>query len=276
MKLSRITSYPVKSLNGSDLAIASVEKMGVAGDRRWAVVHNNGKLATRRDLPALASLNAVDTDYGISISFDGERFDVPFPSDAQTEVTLFKEVISNLQDAGNYAAHFLSSALKREVRLVYFPDAAKRNVDKVYAPDGHTTGLSDGFPILLATTPSLHELNAELERPVEMRRFRPNLVVNGDFEPWAEDTWKRIKIGSVILRRVKPCERCVMILQDPLTGEQTDDREPMATLRRLHRSSIGKTIFGQNMVVEQTGTLVLGDQVEVLERAQSNLYDYQD
>ena len=271
MKLARITVYPVKSMTGTDLAASDVENKGLEGDRRWAVVYPSGVAATRRELPKLAHLSAVNTQYGISISFEGERLDVPIPVGAPSTAQVFSTKIENVEDAGNYASHFLSSALEREVRLVYFPDTATRAVDRAYAPDGHQTAFSDGFPLLLATKAPLEELNAELESPVEMRRFRPNVVVDGDFAPWAEDGWRRIRIGSAVFRTVKPCERCVMTTQDPATGEQTHAHEPLATLRRIHRSSIGKTIFGQNLIVEEPGNIVLGDEVEVLEEGPSNL-----
>ncbi|AJE45295.1 MOSC domain-containing protein [Celeribacter indicus] len=273
MKLSRITTYPVKSVAGTDLAAAQVTPLGIDGDRRWAVIYPNGIVATRRELPRLALLNAVSTSYGMSLSFEGERMDVPFPSGAQVTVRVFSTEVEGVEDCGNYASHFLSSALEREVRLVYFPDSARRRVDPAYAPGAHFTALSDGFPLLLTTQPSLQELNAELAHPVEMRRFRPNLVVSGDFGPWAEDSWRRIRIGRAVLRMVKPCERCVITTQDPATGERTHGNEPLATLRRIHRAATGQIVFGQNLVVEEEGNVVLGDVVEVLEAGPSNLLD---
>ncbi|ATG48684.1 sulfurase [Celeribacter ethanolicus] len=273
MKLARITTYPVKSLTGSDHAAVKVQPIGIEGDRRWAVVYPNGIVATRRELPRMANLSAVCTSYGISISFEGARLDVPFPSGAPSSVKVFSCLIEGVEDAGNYASHFLSSALEREVRLVWFPETARRPVSRAYAGEGYFTAFSDGYPLLLTTMASLAELNAELAAPVEMQRFRPNVVIAGDIEPWSEDTWRVIRIGSAVFRVVKPCERCVMITQDPQTGEQTHPREPLATLGRIHRAVTGKIIFGQNLVVEEEGSIVLGDEVEVLERGPSNMLD---
>ena len=47
----------------------------------------------------------------------------------------------------------------------------------------------------------------EKKQTFEMNRFRPNFVVDG-VEPFAEDTWKRIKIGGLTFLPVKPCSRC--------------------------------------------------------------------
>ncbi|RPE63184.1 hypothetical protein EDD53_2781 [Pacificibacter maritimus] len=271
MRITRLTKYPVKSVAGYDLAMATFGPLGIDQDRKWAVVYGSGIAATRRELSRLANLHAVCTDFGISLSFDGERIDVPWPSGAPTTAYVFSTKIEGVQDAGNYASHFLSSSLEREVRLVYMPDEVTRSVSSAYTDRPHATGFADGFPVLITSMPSLLALNAELQQPIEMRRFRPNIVIDGAFEPWAEDEWRLIRVGTTILRVAKPCERCVMVTQDPVTGEQTDQREPLMTLRRLHRASNGKIIFGQNAVVEVEGTAKLGDEVEVLERGASNL-----
>jgi uncharacterized protein YcbX len=271
MKLARLTNYPVKSMTGHDLTKTELGPYGLLGDRRWAVVHSSGQVATRREMPELAHLHAVSTDFGISLSYIDERIDVPVPEHAPATVKVFSTRVDGVLDAGNYASHFLSSALKHCVRLVYFPEEDIRPVAKGFAPTPHFTGFSDEFPVLITSMPSLFSLNAELQHPVEMRRFRPNIVIDGDFEPWTEDSWRLIRIGSTVLRIVKPCARCVMVTQDPKSGEILDKAEPLETLRRIHRASNGKIIFGQNAVVETQGAIALGDEVEVLESGPSNL-----
>lgn len=61
------------------------------------------------------------------------------------------------------------------------------------------------------------DLNAHLEEPVPMDRFRPNIVLEGDQEPWAEDQWGGQKLqvqcqqgGQVDLELCKPCSRCTV------------------------------------------------------------------
>ncbi|WP_417268972.1 MOSC domain-containing protein [Celeribacter sp.] len=271
MNLSRISTYPVKSLPVTDHAARTIGSMGVDGDRRWAVLYPTGTVATRREFPELARISVVETEEGISLCHDGDRLDVPRPSGAKTTAFVFTNRIEGVEDAGNYAASFLSSALEREVRLAYFPDRPLRPVNIKYSLTPHFTGFADGYPVLITTNASLRALNQAAGHEFEMRRFRPNLVIDGDMAPWAEDTWRRIRVGSTVLRIVKPCERCVMTTQDPKTGVQTDRHEPLATLGKLHRSARGRIIFGQNAVVEQEGTVVLGDTIEVLEAGPSNL-----
>ncbi len=96
-----------------------------------------------------------------------------------------------------------------------------------------------------------------------MLRFRPNLVIEGA-EAFAEDNWKRIRIGDMQFELLKPCARCILTTIDPATGERSPDREPFATLK-TYREVEGDVMFGQNMVNVGPGELEVGMEVEVLE-----------
>lgn len=96
-----------------------------------------------------------------------------------------------------------------------------------------------------------------------MLRFRPNLVIEGS-EAFAEDGWKRIRIGDVEFRVVKPCSRCILTTIDPQTGERSADREPLATLQK-YRAQADGAMFGQNLVNDSKGQLQVGMPVEILE-----------
>jgi len=164
--------------------------------------------------------------------------------------------------SGVEAARWLSRFLDVEVRLVYLPDEHTRRLDPNFARPGDQTGFADGFPFLLISEASLEDLNGRLERPLPMGRFRPNLVVRG-CEPYAEDTWRRVRIGAIEFRLVKPCSRCIITTVDPQTGERDGD-EPLRTLR-TYRQRDNKVFFGQNLIHDSAGRLRLGDRVEVLE-----------
>jgi uncharacterized protein YcbX len=94
-----------------------------------------------------------------------------------------------------------------------------------------------------------------------MNRFRPNIVVK-DCSPFDEDNWKKIKIGGIMLRLAKSCSRCVTTTVDQETGIQ--GKEPLATLSQ-YRKVDGEVYFGQNAIPENSGTLRIGDPVEIIE-----------
>src|SRR5690606_24607565 len=149
------------------------------------------------------------------------------------------------------------------VRLVYMPIEAAIQVDQGYANPDEYTAFTDGFPFLLIGQASLEDLESKVGRSLDMLRFRPSLVVAGA-APYAEDRWKRIRIGDIEFRVVKPCSRCIIPTIDPLTGERAADREPLASLM-TYRKAEGGVFFGQNLIAEGTGKLAVGMAVEVLE-----------
>ena len=54
---------------------------------------------------------------------------------------------------------------------------------------------------------SLGALNARMDVPLPMNRFRPNIVVRGG-APFAEDKWVYVHAGDLELILRKPCGRC--------------------------------------------------------------------
>ncbi|MDF3299299.1 MOSC domain-containing protein [Streptomyces tropicalis] len=269
-ELHSIHVHPVKALRGTSPREALVEPWGLAGDRRWALVDDGGKVVTQRRHPRLALAAAeLLPGGGLRLSAPGREpltVAVP-PAGATAVVDVFgTEVEAATADA---AAHTWCSAyLGAAVRLLHLDDpATRRRIDPDYARPGETVSFADGFPLLLTSLASLDSLNSLIaqgdhaeEGPLPMNRFRPNVVVAGT-PPWAEDDWSRIAIGEVVLRVAKPCGRCAVTTVDQSTAGR--GREPLRTLGR-HRRFGQDLAFGQNLVPETTGTVRLGDPVRVL------------
>jgi len=161
------------------------------------------------------------------------------------------------------ADRWVSAFLGIECRVVYMPDDVVRPVRPDYASDGERTSFTDGFPFLLISEASLDDLNQRLAAPVPMNRFRPSLVVAGA-EPFAEDRWRRIRIGPVGFRVAKPCPRCVMTTVDQALG-RSPSTEPLRTLATFRRNADGQVDFGQNLLHAGTGRLEVGMPVELLD-----------
>ncbi len=266
MHLSSIYRFPLKSASGEALARARSDALGLVGDRRWMLVDaDSGRFLTQRVLPQLALLEARWRDAAtLGLAAPGMpplRVGVP-AGEAARDVQIWNNQVQ-VPDAGEAAAEWLSRWLGRPCRLVYMPAGQGIPIDPAYAGPGERAAFSDGFPFLLIGQASLDDLVERVGRPLEMLRFRPNLVVAGA-APYAEDGWKRIRIGALELRVVKPCSRCVIPTIDPRTAERAADREPLATLMS-YRKGEGGVFFGQNLIAEGCGELELGMPVEVLE-----------
>ena len=80
-----------------------------------------------------------------------------------------------------------------------------------------------------------------------------------------------IRLGEVIFRVVKPCDRCIVTTIDPETGQRPDKTEPLRTLGMFRRDRRGGVMFGQNLIPENAGRIAAGDRVEVLEHGPPNV-----
>ena len=273
MKISSLNIYPVKSMAPIEPTEAFVMPQGLQHDRRFALIDRHGRVVTRREMPQLLHFSVQISEHGDLLLTHGDiEFRVNTPNmQGERSVDLFSSRIDGVIDLGDDAASFVSNALGADYRMVYFGDRDARAVEPEIIGHGHFTGFADVYPILITTTPSLKALQDEGSYAFEMARFRPNIVIEGDFPAWSEDKWQDITIGDVHLRICKPCERCVMTLQDPLSGYKNESNEPLRTLGRIHRSKRGRIMFGQNAVVIKSGQIKQGDVVTILSQGQSNL-----
>lgn len=261
--LSSMIYYPIKACRGFEVPAWEVERMGLRDDRRMMLVTPEGGFLTQREFPKLALVTPTLDGDRLTLSapnFDSLRLSVQ-RSGVTVPVDIWKSQGVQAVDQGEEVAQWFSDWLGSPVRLVHIADGYIRKVSADHAvhPDDHT-GFADGYPILIASEEGLADLNARLETPVPMNRFRPNVVVRG-CEPFAEDTWRRIRIGAVELAVVKPCARCVVTTIDKDTLVQS--KEPLKTLNTFRKQPKG-AMFGQNVIPLNEGRLEVGMSVEVL------------
>ncbi len=240
-RVAALRRYPVKSLAGEPLESVRVEARGLTADRAWAVREPDGKIgsgkSTRRfrRMAGLMLLSAACDDDLPVISFpDGRRI--------------------RGDDEEVHAA--LSAYVGRPVRL---------------EPEGEVSHFDDG-PVHLVTTSGLRAVAEAHGGPVDVRHFRPNLVVDtGAAEGYPEDDWlgRRLTVGAVELEVVAAMPRCVMVTmaQVGLAG----DRDLLGTVTDAHPGSppagtsatgaSGVGEFGVLAEVRRPGRLALGDPV---------------
>ena len=91
------------------------------------------------------------------------------------------------------------------------PDETRRPVDQDHARADDIVSFADGFPLLVVNRASLEALGRDAGSDIDVRRFRPNVVVAGA-AAWAEDDWRALAVGDgsdvLTLRTPKPCARC--------------------------------------------------------------------
>lgn len=263
--------HPVKSLRGLEPRSWPFERLGPWLDRRWMLIEGAtgpGRFLSLRKDPDLARCRIELSSASpapeaalpiLNLTWDDQSFTVSprreTPDDHdQAELWGNQRVVL---DEGPEAAAWFSRKLGRPVRLVrHLPDRDPwRSSDP--PAEGATTGLSDGYPVLVVAASTIEAAVGDAWSP---RRFRANIVVAG-VPPHAEDRWRRIRIGDLVLDLVKPCVRCVATTVDPKTGIRSGD-EPLRTLTRT-RAWTGRPVLGWNALVRVPGTVEIGSAVEV-------------
>jgi hypothetical protein len=177
------------------------------------------------------------------------------------KVWLWDEAI-DAWDMGELAAQWFSDFLGRPARLVRFDPQFERPSDRRWT-GGQTVlnPFTDGFPLMLLGQPSVDGLNTRLQAagqaPVDMLRFRPNIVLSAvDGQGWGahdEDRVEMLQIetgqGPIRLKSAKPCSRCQMVDVDPQTAQTGSP--VLSTLGGYRRDPRldGAISFGVNLMV---------------------------
>lgn len=260
--LSEIYIYPIKSLGGISVDSAIAEERGLKYDRRYLLVDENNIFMTQRDFPQLAFLKLSFSEKGFKVlnTQNNSHTIIPFESDSKENisVTIWDDVCTAVK-LGNDFDDWFSTAVGKKCSLVYMPDDEKRIVEKKYVNDEHIVSFADAYPFLIIGQSSLDDLNARLDNPIPMNRFRTNFVFTGG-KPYEEDNWNDFKIGNVNFKAVKPCARCVITTTNQDTAERSS--EPLKTLSS-YRKIDNKVMFGMNLVCTKAGSVSVGDQLSL-------------
>ena len=263
MTISGIFTYPVKSLGGIALNESLVEARGLAFDRRWVIVDDQGVFLSQRELPQMALLQpAFVTVHTMRLINRANPEQEPLMIELYPVTSVqHSEWVQVWEDhcqavfIDQAADKWLSKALGQPCRLAYMPDYSIRPVDAKYGREGDKVSFADGYPCLIIGQASLDDLNKQLHEPVPMNRFRPNIVFEGG-APFEEDQWQHIRIGEVDFRSVKPCARCEMTTINQATSQR--GKEPLATLAQYRRQG-HKVLFGMNLCPNNEGIIRVGD-----------------
>lgn len=265
LQLSALYRYPLKSARGEALSAVALDLRGLRGDRRWMVVDASGRFVSARSHPHLLGIEARLMPDGLALGaagVHGVRVQHPSSSSPRMRVEVWGSAVDALP-ADPAAGAWLSARLGMPVHLVWMDEAAVRPVDPAHSMAGDEVSFADGFPLLLIGSASLDELNRRAAHSLDMRRFRPNLVVRTT-TPHEEDGWRRIRVGAVVLELPKPCVRCVLTTLDPDHATPDPAGEPLASLKAYRRSPKGIT-FGMNAIARTLGELRVGDGVAIID-----------
>lgn len=258
IRLSSVHVHPVKSCAGVAVDEALLIETGLEFDRAWMLVDADGEFVSQRELPRMALVQPALRQLDMLLRAPGmlalhiayDRVEAP------VRVRVWNDEVAAF-DMGDLAAQWFTDFLGRRLRMVRFDPEQKRLSNKRWTGDIDAENtFSDGYPLLVASTASLDELNRRLaaagQAAVGMNRFRPNLVLDG-LDAHGEDHLDEITFdtaeGPVRLKLVKPCARCPIPDVDPATAETGHAvTDTLATYRADARLD-GALTFGMNAVI---------------------------
>ncbi len=268
-KLSQLNVFPVKSIAGISQSQAWVEKQGMAFDRRFMVAKPSGDMVTARKYPQMVKVKAALHADGLVLSYgDKSHLSLKYKDflmqDASSTVWADTFIAYTTTEQANA---WFSDIIGEPVQLLFTGEQSNRVRPKIQ----QNVSFADGYPLLVISEASLQSLNERSSEHHTMDQFRTNLVVSNT-EAFAEDGWKRIRIGEVEFEAVKPCARCILTTVDPKSATFSEHKEPLVTMAKFRADETGNVYFGQNLVALNEGIITVGDEIEVLETKPKEIY----
>lgn len=231
-----VYNYPVKSMRGLATPAAKLGWHGLAGDRRFAFTRSGNASGlpwlSAREVPGLILYQA--------------RFTDPAQPDRSAIVVVTPDGTEHALD---------SQALLQELEELY---GGRLNLMQVWR------GVFDSMPVSLISENAIDSLSGTIGHPMEVERFRPNLVVRAiEPKPYPEDHWigellvfgDRPDSARVRVNRKDP--RCTIINLNPATAESSPDL--LAEVVKGRKNLLG--VYGST---ERPGIIQVGDTVSIV------------
>ncbi|MDM8561503.1 MOSC domain-containing protein [Candidatus Parabeggiatoa sp. HSG14] len=255
--------YPVKSMMGEELRSTDMTEGGIMGDRAYALIDDEtGKVVSAKNPPKWPNMFHFRSRY-IEPLQKGNGLPpvrITLPDGSVTD--------SNQADANSMLSNALGRSVRLETRVPQTPNLEeywldKKEVTDEKMPEGTFFDLAI---VHLLTTSTIDELRRLYPQGrFEIRRFRPNIVVNTnpDQPTFAENHWvgKTLTIGdNVVLKVTEPCPRCVM--PTLAQGDLPEDKGILSTIFQKNNGHVG--IYAS---VVQGGAIKCGDEIKVIDAA---------
>lgn len=231
MRVAEIWTYPVKSMIGHTVDRVELSPLGFVGDRHWAIRDlERGGIRGAKKIGALMQFAAEplgDGSRDVVITLPDGRQVSSRDGDVNAVLSsaLGSAVALESLPADGALDHFRrgpadSSDMLAELRGIFgreddepLPDFSvfPPEVAEFESPPGTHY---DCWPLMVMTTSALEALAAALpDSVIDIRRFRPSLVIDGAGPGHPEFSWKGrfATIGGAVIEFLDPCPRCVMV-----------------------------------------------------------------
>ncbi|XP_062813041.1 molybdenum cofactor sulfurase isoform X1 [Anolis carolinensis] len=279
--ITNIYLYPIKSCSAFEVTAWPVGNQGLLYDRNWMVANQNGVCITQKQEPRLCLVQPIiNLEQNVMIikaeGMDPISVSLEEKSGSQNEICLSKVCSHRVQtyDCGRRVADWFSEFLGRQCRLIRQNSDFKRNANKkdekgeASAVAASLSLVNEAQYLLINRTSVLTLRDHIVERVGDslvlqdlIHRFRANIVISTN-EPFEEDLWEEITIGSLHFKVMGPCHRCLVICIDQQTGQGNKDFFQGLAATRDRKTNFG--IYLMNDPAKQSSfpdTLSVGSQL---------------
>jgi len=247
--VSSLWRYPVKSMQGQKVGEVDFDLLGVVGDRAYGVLNRESGtiLSAKREGRLLEAVAEYRSGVLVVTLPSGEEFRQGTRLDGELSSWLGYPVA--LVIAATFGVATFES-----------PEDFERDDSPVVSWEGTRGRFVDESPLHLLTSSELERLSRERpELKWDVRRFRPNIVVDDGEGSLDTPPQCSIRLGEVVIEITKPCSRCVMTTRPQPGGL---DRE-LDVLRHVSRHQDGNV--GTRATVVRPGVVREGDEVRMRE-----------
>lgn len=217
--VSTLWRYPVKSMMGEELNASEIDALGVVGDRAYALVDKEtGKVVSAKNPKKWPDYFG----YRAAFQTPPRKGELPpvwitLPSGKVLRSDQ-PDIDAELSDSLSRPVSLQGAAPESPSLEQFWPEYEGQSNEvsqEAVAGDAPAGTFFDYSVLHLLTTNSIDQLRSLYPQGrFEVRRFRPNLVIDAGGGPgFVENDWvgKTLRIGeSVRLKITDPCPRCVM------------------------------------------------------------------
>ncbi len=278
MQISHLWQYPVKSMIGVEVPEATLGPDGMVGDRAWAVRDEvRGGIRGAKKIGDLMRFAARYPSAGFDtveiVLPDGEVVSsIQADANERISAALSHHVtLWPLQPVGDLD-HYRRGKPDNDDQMTELRQVFGREADEplpdfsifppvIFEYESPPGTYLDAFPLLVMTTSAMRALTEALpDSVIDVRRFRPNLVIDTADQPGnPEFSWvgRRLHIGETVIDVPAACPRCVMVTREVTPAVPADRAVLRHVVRELDQN------LGVYATVATPGVVRVGDPVTV-------------
>ena len=257
-KLVALRIFPIKGAHAVSIKEAVVTPIGLADDRRYMVVDQNGLFQSQRKIPQMTQIEVALLLDGLQVQFP--KLSRLFIPRGKTQAKMKVKVWATEFEAWHIDPaidQWFSDALHTNVKFVWMGDDCPRKIDSLFSDEDRSMNCADASPITLNNVQSLQAIANSYPEKLPIDRFRNNITIDGT-DAWEEESWQKVQIGSAKFKVLLPCGRCQVPSIDQETGKVP--KNPIAVLETI-RKVRNNGNFGIHMIPLETGIIALGNEI---------------